>query len=198
MIKNTSKRYMVYLDNDPKKFFLPSNSWTILSNARKLFNADQTVILRDLRIARNFLEFDVTIEEQLNIENIIEQLKTISPLKEFIKVEELTDYDKTDLIKKAIILFNEEKYWWAHEKLENVWKRSQNEEKKLLNGLILIAAAFVHFQKDEIEICLSILNRAYDKLKDFEGLYYGINLDRVNRIIHNDTILKKEVIQFEI
>lgn len=191
------ERYMVYLDNGSKNLFSPKEAWTILSNARKLFPNDQKIIIRDLRIARNFLEFDVSIQEQTDVISILERLKSISPLKEFIKVEEQSDYDKENLIDKAIILFNQEKYWWSHEKLENVWKHSENEEKKLLNGIILISAAFVHFQKDEIEICLSILNRAYNKLKDFKGFYYGINLDQINEIIYK-ILLKKEIVHFEI
>jgi len=198
MRKNPSKRYMVYLDNNLQNSFSPDQSRTILSKVRKLFDTDKDIIIRDLRIAKKFLEFDISLPEQIDIKYIIEPMKTISPFKELVKVEELADYDKQDLIKKAIILFNEEKYWWAHERLENVWKNSHNEEKKLLNGIILIAAAFVHFQKDENDTCLSILNRAYNKLREFEGNYYGMDIDRINDIVNNKILLKKKIFQFKL
>lgn len=189
---------MVYLDNNLQNSFSPDQSRTILSKVRKLFDTDKDIIIRDLRIAKKFLEFDISLPEQIDIKYIIEPMKTISPFKELVKVEELADYDKQDLIKKAIILFNEEKYWWAHERLENVWKNSHNEEKKLLNGIILIAAAFVHFQKDENDTCLSILNRAYNKLREFEGNYYGMDIDRINDIVNNKILLKKKIFQFKL
>jgi uncharacterized protein len=80
-------------------------------------------------------------------------------------------------------LFNTEKYWGAHEVLESVWKNSYGNEKALLNGLILISAAFVHDEKNESEICISILKRAMVKLEGVKGYYFGIKLDEVkNRI----------------
>ncbi|NOJ28977.1 MAG: DUF309 domain-containing protein [Nitrososphaeraceae archaeon] len=197
MTGNPSKRYMLYLDNDPKDSFSPDKSWTILSKARGLFDTKE-IIIRDLRIANKFLEFDISMSEQIDINDIIESMKNISSFKEIVKVEEHLDYDKEGLIKKAIILFNEEKYWWAHEKLENVWKKSFGDEKILLNGIILIAAAFVHFQKDENDVCLSILNRAFNKLRNFEGKYYGIDIDRINDIVNNDILSKKKIFLFRI
>ena len=80
----------------------------------------------------------------------------------------------------------------AHEVLEYVWKDALHEEKDLLNGIILIAAAFVHDEKDESSICIAILSRAMKKLSQAEGLYFGMNLDeikkRVLRIIETGKI----------
>src|SRR5262249_24446846 len=82
-------------------------------------------------------------------------------------------------IKYARDLFNSEKYWRTHEVLEGVWKRSENNEKKILNSIILISAALVHYQKNEGEICISILRRALDKLDGLDGEYFGIDLNKV-------------------
>ena len=37
----------------------------------------------------------------------------------------------------------------CHEALEGAWKQSIGDEKELIQGLILVAAALVHYQKDE-------------------------------------------------
>jgi hypothetical protein len=84
-------------------------------------------------------------------------------------------------IAKAKDLFNLEKYWGAHETLESVWKDAYHEEKDLLNGIILIDAAFVHDQKNESSICIRILSRAMKKLSQANGLYFGMNLDEIKR-----------------
>ncbi|MDP9290133.1 MAG: hypothetical protein M3P08_18340 [Thermoproteota archaeon] len=56
----------------------------------------------------------------------------------------------------------------------------------------MIAAAFVHDEKDESSICIAILSRAMKKLSQAEGLYFGMNLDeikkRVLRIIETGKI----------
>ena len=53
-------------------------------------------------------------------------------------------------IDHAIFLFNIERFWKSHEVLEGIWKESLGIEKRILNGIILIDAAFVHYQKNEI------------------------------------------------
>jgi hypothetical protein len=76
--------------------------------------------------------------------------------------------------------------------LESVWKKAHGEEKDVLNGIILIAAAFVHDEKDESSICLSILKRAMDKLKYYNGMYLGINIDQVK--LYLDEMIKSQKI----
>jgi predicted metal-dependent hydrolase len=90
---------------------------------------------------------------------------------------------KDEAISRAIELFNDEKYWGAHEALEPIWKDSTGNEKNILNGIILVAAAFVHDEKDEPEICLSILKRAREKLDGTGGIYKGIDIDRIADLI---------------
>jgi len=91
--------------------------------------------------------------------------------------------EKHEAILKAMDLFNHEKYWGAHEALESVWKDTSHEEKDLLNGIILIAAAFVHDEKNESTICIPILRRAIKKLSQAKGLYFGMDVDEIKRRI---------------
>lgn len=60
-----------------------------------------------------------------------------------------------------------------------MWKKSYEGEKDLVQGIILIAAALVHYQKAEDSICLSVLGRALDKLANATGEYHGINVDNL-------------------
>ena len=48
-------------------------------------------------------------------------------------------------------------------------KTSDGNEKFLVQGLILVAAGLVHYQKDEDSICISIFNRALEKLENSNG-----------------------------
>jgi hypothetical protein len=81
--------------------------------------------------------------------------------------------------------------------LEGIWKIASGSEKELLNGLILVAAAFVHDQKNEKEISLSILQRALIKLFSSSGTYYAINVDIIKEKIKN-IIENKQISRFTI
>jgi Holliday junction resolvase-like predicted endonuclease len=190
--KSSMIRFMVYLNNQQ---FSSLDANFILKNARKSVGT-YDIIVRDCRVSRFFIELDISISKEEKIENIIDLLKEISSLKEFVEVKERV-YKKKEAIERSIQLFNEEKYWWSHEVLEGIWKIASGSEKELLNGLILVAAAFVHDQKNEKEISLSILQRALIKLFSSSGTYYAINVDIIKEKIKN-IIENKQISRFTI
>lgn len=193
MNKPNLYRYMIYLNNLQ---FTPADAEFILKKSRELTNALE-IIIRDCRIAHNFIELDLSLEKKENIDKVLNSLKKISSTKEIIEVKE-RHLSKEDAIKRAVVFFNDEKYWWSHEALEMVWKEASGQEKQLLNGLILICAAFVHFQKNENTICFSILERAMVKLLNLnDSNYYGININKI-KIIIREILENKKILTFKI
>jgi uncharacterized protein len=193
MNKHNLFRYMVYLNNLQ---FAPSNAKFILKKSTEITNSLE-VIIRDCRIAHNFIELDLSLEKKENLDKVLNLLKKISSIKEIIEVKE-RHLSKAEAIKRAIVLFNDEKYWWSHEALEMVWKKASGQEKQLLNGLILICAAFVHFQKNEDNICFSILERSMAKFLNIQDSnYYGININKIKTIIR-EILENTKVITFKI
>jgi hypothetical protein len=170
------KRYMIHLKNDGSH--TAKDATVLLYNARELVQ-DPEVIVRDARVSKRYIEFDTSIPDNTTVDNIIVRLEAISPVASYDHIVE-RHMEKEDAIKHAVQLFNEEKYWGAHEALELVWKSTRDaREKSIVNGIILIAAAFVHDEKDEPEICISILQRAIKKLQNAKGTYHGIDIDRI-------------------
>ena len=193
MNKNNLYRYMVYLDNPQ---FVPIDADLILKKSRELTNS-LDIIIRDCRIASDFIELDLSIENKENIDKILNLLKKISSIKEIIEVKE-RHLSKEESIDRAVDLFNDEKYWWSHEALEMVWKEASGHEKQLLNGLILICAALVHFQKNENNICFSILERSMIKFLNVkDSNYYGINIDKI-KILIRQILENKKILKFKI
>jgi uncharacterized protein len=193
MNKPNLYRYMIYLNNLQ---FTPADAEFILKKSRELTNALE-IIIRDCRIAHNFIELDFSLEKKENIDKVLNSLKKISSTKEIIEVKE-RHLGKEDAIKRAVVFFNDEKYWWSHEALEMVWKEASGQEKQLLNGLILICAAFVHFQKNENNICFSILERAMVKFLNLkDSNYYGININKI-KIIIREILENKKILTFKI
>jgi hypothetical protein len=168
-------RFMLHLKNSD---YVPKDARTILSNSRDL-TYGMTVNIRDCRISSKFIELDVSIHKS-NLELLIEKLASIGNIDNSRHIIE-EKIEKNQSIKDGIFYFNNERFWECHEALEGAWKQSTGDEKELIQGLILVAAALVHYQKDEDTICLSVLCRALKKLHNKSGQYHQINIDTVKQ-----------------
>jgi hypothetical protein len=169
-------RYLIYLKNQD---YISGQAGLLLHKARSLVS-DMGVVVRDTRVATNHIEFDTSIPRDSMVDEVARRFSAISPISEYELIVEKKMYKKESIL-KAKEFFNEEKYWRAHEVFESEWKVASHGEKDLLNGIILVAAAFVHDEKDEKNICISILDRAIKKFSKAEGLYYDIDIDQVKK-----------------
>ncbi len=156
--------------------YSPKDATALLHRARQLVEPEVSIV--DVRIAKKFIEFDISISEDIDVKKIITRLEGITPLASYEQIIERR-MEKDLAIKRAAQLFNDERYWEAHEGLEYVWRSSTGIEKEILNGIILVAAAFVHDEKDEQDVCISILQRARKKLDKASGIYHGIDTSRI-------------------
>src|SRR6476619_6083362 len=185
-----NNRYLVYLGN--KNNYLPANSKSVLHSLRVLLQYYRNAVVRDIRISSYFIEIDVSTQDDNSLSpNDLEFFGPIDMLGSLIRLEELNEVtgfiSREDAVMSSIFLFNMERYWKSHEVLEGVWKDSKGKTRNLLNGLILVDAAYVHFQKGENAIFFSILYRSLEKFKDYPRYFYDINLEfllkDINKII---------------
>lgn len=164
-------RFMVHLKNTK---FSPGDSGKLLTEARSSATGLDAII-RDCRVSSRYIEFDVSIQKA-KINELVQRLQHLSELDHARHLVE-EHMEKDDAIKMGVFYFNQERFWEAHEVFEGVWKKSLEGEKDLVQGIILVAAALVHHQKAEDAICLSVLNRALDKLGRSGGTYHGIDIE---------------------
>jgi len=178
---------MVHLKNSG---YLPKDAKKLLSQADKLV-ADMHAIVRDARVSSKYLEFDISVSKE-HLDLLVKKLETIGPLDNARHIIE-EEMEKEKAIEKGRDYFNDERYWECHETLEGVWKKTYEGEKDLIQGIILVAAAFVHYQKNEDEICLSILKRGIEKIGTSSGKYHNIDVDvlrnKVSEIITSGKIV---------
>jgi predicted metal-dependent hydrolase len=80
-------------------------------------------------------------------------------------------------IKRGILLFNEGFYFECHEFLEEVWRKEKGKEKSFLHGLIHSAVAFYHMEYRNYEGAASYLKRGYHRLKGFEPVFLGVDVE---------------------
>jgi uncharacterized protein len=86
-----------------------------------------------------------------------------------------------ELFSESRALFNAERYWECHEVLEGVWRWKKGDEKRLLQGIILVCAAFVHHQKGEEQVAMGVLKRAVKQLEYSRPGYGGYDIPRLRR-----------------
>ena len=159
----------------------------------RILASGMDLILRDCRISKKYVEFDTTIS-QSHLDELIEKLSSIGTLDHAKHViEEIVEKEKA--ISEGISYFNNERFWECHEILEGVWKNCDGNEKLLVQGLILVAAGLVHYQKDEDFICINIFNRALEKLESSNGQYHNIDIDKIKKTI-TEMINSKDVSSF--
>lgn len=166
-------RYMLHLQNNG---YSPENSRNLVHKARELCSKINASI-RVARVATNFVEFDVDVDE----EKLDAAVEALSPIGRLVNARHIIEEEinKEDGLKEGIFYFNNERFWESHEALEGVWKKCSGKEKELVQGLILVAVAFAHSQKNDDDIGIGVLGRAIEKLGNTPPEYQNIDVDRI-------------------
>ena len=191
------KRYLVYLSNKQTQKQKPNDSKDILQKLRLILEIySNNEEIRDIRVSSYFLELDIgTDQNTIFLYNNEDFLCSIRSIGEFLFIEELTEEKKNrsteETISSAIFLFNMERFWKSHEVLENAWKDAIGSTKRLLNGIILVDAAYVHLQKGELDIYFSILRRSLDKFREPPEVLFNINMKFLVKAVENILSEKK-------
>jgi hypothetical protein len=168
-------RFLVRLSN-PRKY-APADSRRLTSlayEAVRRFGGD----IGNLRVSNSAVELDLILDSKTNLDKAIMSLEgSIGPSLTLKQLDVASPpVGNKEAIKLGLDLFNEERYWESHESLELVWRRSTGSEKEILQGIILLAVALVHLQKNEFDVTLSVMERAYGKLAAYDGEYFGISI----------------------
>ncbi|QDI88425.1 DUF309 domain-containing protein [Candidatus Nitrosopumilus sp. SW] len=167
------ERYMLHLKNTR---YGPEHSREVVYKARDLAS-DMNASIRVARIAKKFVELDVSVEKE-DLDKLIEKLSPIGPIDNIRHVFE-EEIDKEKGITDGIFYFNNERFWESHEAFEGVWKKCFGREKEIVQGIILMAVAFAHAQKDELSIGIGMLRRVLEKLGTSPSTYHSIDVDMI-------------------
>ncbi len=170
---------MLHLKNTT---YLPEHCSDLLKKSRFL-SSKLFVKIMDCRVSTNMIEFDVFCDKH-NLEEFIISLSPIGKLNDATQVIDRI-LSNNHAIEEGKRFFNEQRFWESHETLESVWKTTTGNERSLVQGIILVAAAFVHLQKNQKSICLSIFQRALKKLDVSISEYHGIDIENLKTKLTN-------------
>jgi hypothetical protein len=177
-----ARRYLIYLDNK-KKSYIPEDYKYLVKHIRSLMVDFSMIEVREVRISSYFIEIDLSVyhlEQDLFQNAMSSRLASVGSVLYFDDLSVSEHFlTKKNVLDHAVFLFNIERFWKSHEVLEGLWKESSGAEKRILNGIILINAAFVHYQKNELDIFVSILKRSLEKLSESFGKFYSLDLNQI-------------------
>ena len=93
-------------------------------------------------------------------------------------------YDASYL--KALDLYRQGRHWDAHEALEDAWRAEEDPIRKLFyHGIIQLAAAFHHLEKENMHGVKTLIRKSKDKLEKCPPFYLGIDVSSVLREIES-------------
>ncbi len=166
---------MLHLKNTK---YRPEHSREVVYKARDL-SSEMNAAIRVVRIATKFVELDVSVEPE-ELDFLVEKLAPIG-IVDNIRHVVPEEIEKEKGIQDGIFYFNNERFWESHEAFEGVWKNCFGREKDLLQGIILLAVAFAHGQKDELSIGIGMLRRVLEKLEHSPSTYHSIDVNRMRK-----------------
>ena len=108
------------------------------------------------------------------------------------KEMELTSEDEKDF-EEGIYLFNEQKFWHAHESWEKIWQRHNEDERIFFQGIIQLAAAYHHLvTKKSFRGMMNNFEKAKTKLELFPKRYLRIDVEFLLKKIEQAKTMREE------
>lgn len=80
--------------------------------------------------------------------------------------------------------YHNQEFFAAHEHWEAEWLRRMEPEKKFLQALIQVTAAFHHLQRRNFEGAASLLRAALGRLETYPAEFQGVAVEELRRSIH--------------
>ena len=80
---------------------------------------------------------------------------------------------------RGITLFNTGLFFECHEYLEDVWRATAGRDRTFYHGIIQTAAAFYHFEKNNLHGARTLLEKALQKLAPYRPAHLSIDIARL-------------------
>ena len=82
---------------------------------------------------------------------------------------------------QGILLFNEGKYFEAHEELEAAWKEEKGEIRRLYQGILEAGVAYLHITRGNYTGAIKVYGRSMKWLKDWPESCRGVNVGQLRK-----------------
>ncbi|GGI07255.1 DUF309 domain-containing protein [Egicoccus halophilus] len=79
----------------------------------------------------------------------------------------------------GVALWNDERFFEAHECLEHVWHAAPEADREFWQGVIQVAVAGVHLQRGNLAGATALFGRAADRLAGYPDVHRGIDVEQL-------------------
>ena len=93
--------------------------------------------------------------------------------------EEHTPTSVEEALRLGVALWNDERYFEAHECLEFVWHAAPEVDREFWQGVIQVAVAGVHLQRGNLGGAVALFTRARERLVAYPDVHRGVDVDQL-------------------
>ena len=86
---------------------------------------------------------------------------------------------------EGLKLFNEKKFFEAHEELEDAWRQETGEIRDLYQGILQVAVAYLHITRRNYNGAIKVYERSTKWLKDWTEICRGIYVGKLSSDAEN-------------
>ena len=88
----------------------------------------------------------------------------------------MTAEQATQLAEEGRLAFNRGDYFEAHEHWEEVWHEAAGDDRRMLQGLIQIAAGLYKLKQGRDDLCVKLIDKGLDKLGTEGTTCFGLGV----------------------
>jgi predicted metal-dependent hydrolase len=86
---------------------------------------------------------------------------------------------------EGLKLFNEQKFFEAHEELEDAWRKETGEIRELYQGILQVAVTYLHITRGNYNGAVKVYERSARWLKDWPDICRGIQVGKLKHDAEN-------------
>ncbi|MFA9429260.1 DUF309 domain-containing protein [Egicoccus sp. AB-alg2] len=84
-----------------------------------------------------------------------------------------------EALRLGVALWNDERFFEAHECLEHVWHAAPEADADFWQGVIQVAVAGVHLQRGNLSGAISLFRRAAERLDPYPDVHRGVDVEQL-------------------
>jgi hypothetical protein len=86
---------------------------------------------------------------------------------------------------QGLKLFNEKKFFEAHEELESAWRAEKGKARDLYRGVLQVAVAYLHIARGNYNGAIKVYERSVKWLADFPDVCRGVQVGKLRSDAEN-------------
>ena len=92
-----------------------------------------------------------------------------------MKIVDLESFDDNFL--NALNLFNNQKWYEAHDAFENLWNILDGDERQIIQGILQVSVSQFHLSKGNVNGATILLGEGLGRIKNRTNIHLGIDLE---------------------